>query len=131
MKWLNCLLLLLFSIGCNQHQASFTPAETGLDAGREFMDGCLKGDFMKASYYMLTDQPNEGFLKATEDKYREADKEGRQQLRAASINIKEVIEPTDTTVQIHYSNTMDTTSKWLYIVKKQEGWKVDYKKSFQ
>ncbi|MFX5510133.1 hypothetical protein ABTD49_19800, partial [Acinetobacter baumannii] len=63
--------------------------------------------------------------------YRKADKEGRQELRAASINIKELKELNDSTVQLHYSNTVDTTGKWLYIIKQQDGWKVDYKKSFQ
>ncbi|MGL1493931.1 hypothetical protein ACSTIK_00460, partial [Vibrio parahaemolyticus] len=90
----------------NQHKAGFLPAETGLDAGREFIDGCLKGDFIKARYYMLANNTNEGLLNDTEATYRKADKEGRQELRAASINIKELKELNDSTVQLHYSNTV-------------------------
>ncbi|MBX9734014.1 MAG: hypothetical protein K2X37_08110 [Chitinophagaceae bacterium] len=130
MKW----VLYIFLIGicsCKQHKADFLPAETGLDAGREFIDGCLKGDFIKARYYMVTNDINEALLNSTEASYREADKEGRQQLRTASINIKELKEVNDSTVALHYSNTLDTTSKWLYIIKQENIWKVDYKKSFQ
>lgn len=130
MKWVLYIFLIVFC-SCSRHKVGFLPAETGLDAGREFIDGCLKGDFMKARYYMLADNANEGFLSATEASYREADKEGRQQLRTASINIKELNELNDSTVQLHYSNTVDTTGKWLYIIRQEDGWKVDYKKSFQ
>ncbi|MEN9599112.1 MAG: hypothetical protein RL596_1423 [Bacteroidota bacterium] len=131
MKCLSFIFLVFgLTVSCNQHKASFMPAETGLDAGREFIDGCLKGDFIKAHYYMIDDITNNGFLNDAESTYRKADKEGRQQMRGASINIKELKEVNDSVVHLHYSHTMDTTGKWLTIKKTQDGWQVDYKKSF-
>ncbi len=107
------------------------PAESGLDAGREFIDGYLKGDFVKANFYMFQDDLNSQFLKSTETTFREKDKEGRQQLRFASINIKSVKEPTDTTVELFYSNSYDTAQQMLIIIRRDKKWLVDYKKSFK
>lgn len=107
------------------------PAENGLDAGREFIDGCLKGDFTKANFYMLQDEVNTQFLKSTEAAFRERDKEGRQELRLASINIKNVTEPNYTTVELLYSNSYDTSQQKLIIIQQNKKWFVDYKKSFK
>ncbi|MEI6265496.1 MAG: hypothetical protein WCP74_10330 [Sphingobacteriia bacterium] len=129
----HCILLglIVFLFSCSSKQQSFMPAENGLDAGREFIDGCLKGDFIKAHFYLLPDESNEQLLKTTEASYREKDKEGRQELRTSSINIQSVQEPNDSTVTLHYSLSSDTTSKALYIIKREANWLVDYKKSFK
>ncbi len=116
---------------CNSSNNEMLLAENGLDAGREFIDGCLKGDFIKANFYMLQDEVNVQFLKTTEASFRERDKEGRQQLRLASINIKSVIEPTDSTVELSHSNSYDTSQQKLLIIHRNNKWLVDYKKSFK
>jgi hypothetical protein len=115
---------------CNSKENSLLPAENGLDAGREFIDGCLKGDFIKANFYLLKDQSNLQLLKTTEAAYREKDKEGRQVLRTASINIQSVQEPNDSTVELRYSTSADTAKKAVYIIKRNAVWQVDYKKTF-
>ncbi len=122
--------LIVFLFACNNKEQSLLPAENGLDAGREFIDGCLKGDFIKAHFYLMPDATNEQLLKTTEASYREKDKEGRQQLRTASINIQSVQEPNDTLVTLNYSLSSDTASKKLYIIKSESKWLVDYKKTF-
>ncbi len=122
--------LIVFLFACNSKQQSLLPAENGLDAGREFIDGCLKGDFIKAHFYLLADATNEQLLKTTEASYREKDKEGRQELRSSSINIRSVQEPNDSTVTLNYSLSSDTASKQLYIIKREANWLVDYKKTF-
>ncbi len=124
------VLLGIIIVACNSKQQSLLPAENGLDAGREFIDGCLKGDFIKANFYLLPNATNEQLLKTTEASYREKDKEGRQELRTSSINILSVQEPTDSTVSLNYSLSSDTASKYLYIVKRDSKWQVDYKKTF-
>ncbi len=121
---------IVFLFACNSKEQSLLPAENGLDAGREFIDGCLKGDFIKAHFYLMPDATNEQLLKTTEASYREKDKEGRQELRSSSINIKSVQEPNDSTVTLYYSLSSDTTSKQLYIIKREANWLVDYKKTF-
>jgi hypothetical protein len=124
------VLLGLMFVACNSKQQSLLPAENGLDAGREFIDGCLKGDFIKAHFYVLPDTTNEQLLKTTEASYREKDKEGRQALRSSSINILAVQEPNDSTVIVNYSLSSDTASKYLHIIKRDAKWQVDYKKTF-
>jgi hypothetical protein len=131
-RWKIVLSVSLFIFAsCKSTKNEMLPAENGLDAGREFIDGCLKGDFTKANFYMLQDEVNTQFLKSTEAAFRERDKEGRQELRLASINIKNVTEPNYTTVELLYSNSYDTSQQKLIIIQQNKKWFVDYKKSFK
>ncbi|MDP3394058.1 hypothetical protein [Sediminibacterium sp.] len=120
-------LMFLLIAACSSPTKNFTPAENGLDAGREFIDACLKGDFSRAAFYMVDDEKNKQLLLTKESAYRERDKEGRQELRLASINIKEVSEPNDSTVILYHSNSLDTSSKQTIIVKRNNIWLVDFK----
>jgi len=122
-------LMLLLIISCSSPKKKFIPAENGLDAGREFIDACLKGDFSKAAFYMIGDEKNKQLLSTVEAAYREKDKEGRQELRLASINIKEVAETNDSTVILYHSNSFDTSAKQTIIVKSKGIWQVDLKQS--
>ncbi len=124
-------LLVLGFYSCSSPAKDYIPAENGLDAGREFIDACLKGDFAKASFYMIADENNKTLLLQVEANYREKDKEGRQELRLASINIKEVAEPNDSTVIISHSTSLDTTTQQTFILKKGNLWQVDFKQTNQ
>jgi len=121
--WL--LLILLVAGACGGRQRNYQPAENALDGGREFIDACMKGDFSRAAFFMLPGAANEERLKEMERAYREKDKEGRQQYRTASINIKEVTELNADTTLIRYSNTVDLNTKTLKVVHKEQGWLVD------
>ncbi len=112
-------------VSCSTASAPLDPAENGLDAGREFIDACLKGDFERASFYMLDTKENKAILDNIEKEYREKDKEGRQELRTASINIKEVSEPNDSTVLMYHSTSLDTTGKKTIIIKQNNRWLVN------
>ena len=110
---------------CSTASAPLVPAENGLDAGREFIDACLKGDFERAAFYMVESNENKALLNQIETIYREKDKEGRQELRTASINIREVSEPNDSTVILFHSNSLDTTGKKTIIIKQNNRWLVN------
>ncbi|WP_026763776.1 DUF4878 domain-containing protein [Sediminibacterium salmoneum] len=110
---------------CSTASAPLVPAENGLDAGREFIDACLKGDFERAAFYMVESNENKALLNQIETTYREKDKEGRQELRTASINIREVSEPNDSTVILFHSNSLDTTGKKTIIIKQDNRWLVN------
>ncbi len=131
MKWLNGMMGLstCFILACSSPKKDYLPAENGLDAGREYIDACLKGDFSKAAFYMIQDESNKTILASIESAYREKDKEGRQELRLASINIKEVVEPNDSTVVLIHSNSLDTVSVKTIIIKRNNNWQVDVKQS--
>lgn len=123
-----CLSIFLYA--CQSTTTSFPPAENALDAGREFIDACLKGDFSKAAAYMLDDSTNRGHLQRAETKFREYDKEGRQQLRAASINISEVSDVDTATSIIYYSNSFDQQPLKVKVIRENKKWLVDFKYTF-
>lgn len=125
------LLIAVIWLGaCSNPEASYMPAENALDAGREFIDACLKGDFTKARFYMLDDSTNQGHLNRAETKFRGYDKEGRQQLRTASINISEVSDVDTNTTIIYYSNSFDQQPLKIKVVKQKEQWLVDFKYTY-
>lgn len=124
------LFLLVFMVISCQTNQGYTPAENALDAGREFIDAGLKGDFGKAFFYLLADTTNTRMLKETEAGYRTQDKEGRQQLRQASITIQEIIEQNDSITLINYQNSFDTIPLQLKVIRRQQRWMVDMKHSY-
>ena len=122
--WITAILL----IACNGKEQNYRKAEDALDAGREYINACLQGDFSKAAFYTLSNNKNKAILKDLEKIYREKDKEGRQQFRTASININEVKELTDSSTQIIYSNSFDKQPHTLYVLKQKNTWLVDVSK---
>ncbi len=125
------LFLFLFCIACSSSQNKYIKAENAFDAGREFIDGTLRGDFKKSAFYMLSDSANQQLLIVQEKEFRLKDKEGRQQLRTASINIQQVEETDSITSIIHYNNSYDKIEQKLKVVKQNNNWSVDFKYSFQ
>lgn len=124
MKSFSWIILILFA-SCTGKQPEYRKAEDALDAGREYINATLQGDFSRAAFYTVTDEKNKQLLLLTEKTYREKDKEGRQQFRTASINIAEVKELTDSTTAIHYSNSFDKEAHILQVVKRNQTWLVD------
>lgn len=118
-------IILILLVACTAKQAEYRKAEDALDAGREYINATLQGDFSRAAFYTVADEKNKQLLLLTEKIYREKDKEGRQQFRTASINIAEVKELTDSTTAIHYSNSFDKEAHILQVVKRNQTWLVD------
>lgn len=124
------LIAVMWLSACSTKEQTYIPAENALDAGREFIDACLKGDFSKAKFYMLDDSTNIQHLNKTETKFRGLDKEGRQQLRTASINISEVSDIDTMQTIIYYSNSFDQQPLKIKVIKQKEEWLVDFKYTF-
>ncbi len=127
--------ILLFSfllvVSCKSKEVTYVGAENAFDAGREFIDGGLKGDFKKASFYMLADSTNLQYLNLLEKDFRLKDKESRQQFRTASINIQQVEDLDSITSIIHYNNSSDKIKHTIKVIKQKNEWLVDYKYSYQ
>lgn len=121
------ILLFAFILltACGGRQQDYLKAENGLDAGREFIGACLQGDFRKAGFFMLPGEKNTRKLKEIENAYRKKDKEGRQNLRTASINISEVSDIDSATTLISYSNSFDKFPQTIRVVKQNDSWLVD------
>ena len=124
MKALLLLSCMLFC-SCANRQQDYRKAEDALDAGREYLQSCLQGDFSKAAFYLYPDEKNKQLLHELEKSYREKDNEGRQQLRLASLNINELKEIDQTHVLIHYSNSFDKLPHTLWVILQNNNWLVD------
>ena len=129
MRYLFILVSILL-MSCNNMNQEYKNADNALDAGREFIDACLKGDFVKASFYMIPDETNAEDLKKIEHQYREKDRDGRRQYREASINIAEVANPTESITIINYSNSYDKVAHKIKVIQKDNKWLVDFKYTF-
>ena len=123
------LIVMVLLSACNGKQQDYRKAEDALDAGREYINACLLGDFLKASFYCVVNDKNTELLKELEKSYRLKDKEGRQQFRTASINISEVKDLNDSITEIHYSNSFDKQPHTLQVLKQNNNWLVDLSKN--
>ena len=129
MKYLFICLPFLF-LSCNNFHSDYKNADNALDAGREFIDACLKGDFTKAAFYMIPDDTNKKFLDGLEKQYRKKGREGRQQYREASIVISGIDNPTENTTIINYSNSYDQVGHKIKVTQQDNKWLVDLKYTF-
>jgi hypothetical protein len=118
-------LVVLFS--CNQ---KYSKAENALDAGREFIDGCFKGDFDKAAYYMLDDTQNKKLLLEQKRNYEGKSKDERQEYSQASIIINEDATLNDSTHIINYQNSYDKIGRKVKVILYNNKWMVDFKYTF-
>ncbi|MDB5211875.1 MAG: hypothetical protein JWQ30_2702, partial [Sediminibacterium sp.] len=63
--------VLLFA--CGGKQQDYRKAEDALDAGREYINACMQGDFSRAAYYTLPGEKSRQVLERIEKAYRETD----------------------------------------------------------
>jgi hypothetical protein len=121
--------LLAVMISCSDN-ASKNLADNALDGGRYFLENCNQGDFKKANLYLLDNPENQSYFKGISLKYFDLDKEGRQQLRQASIQINEVRAIDSNQSIISYQSSMDKIPRQLKVVNSKNGWKVDLKYTY-
>jgi hypothetical protein len=132
MKLLKYLFILLsFTLlSCGQNKNDQPKAENALDAGREFIDACLKGDFKKAQAYMLDDDTNLKLLDKLQLDWKAKSLEEKTKYKTASINIAGVEELNDSTTLINYSNSYDNIARKVKVLNRDKDWWVDFKYTF-
>lgn len=108
----------------------YTKAENPLDAGREFIDACLKGDFDKASYYMLQDDQNKSLLLQQKRNYDAKSEKEKDEYNNASIIIFEDATVNDSTHIINYQNSYDKVGRKVKVTEHNNTWVVDFKYTF-
>lgn len=124
------LLMVVCCLSCSSPK-SYIKAENALDAGREFLDGCLKGEFNKANFYMLQDASNITYLEEAKKKYYQTPEHDRIQYQQASITIQEITELTENITIINYQNSYDKIGRKIKVVKADnDAWLVDFKYTF-
>lgn len=121
------VIMTVFACGGSKYE----PASNALDAGREFIDGCLKGNFSKASFYMLPDATNQQQLAKLEQAYKSKGGKDKEQYKQASIMIGDIENLNDSVTIINYKNSYDKIARKLKIVRQpNDGWVVDFKYTF-
>ena len=127
-------LILYYSliIGVSSCQSN-NPAEKAdnpLDGGRYFIENYMQGDMKKAQQYLLVDAKNQAYFDQMTSAYFGLDKEGRMQLRQASIQINEVKTIDKQSSAILYQYSTDKQERWVKVIFTEAGWKVDLKYSY-
>ena len=129
LKTFGVIGLMTLMISCSD-TGSKELADNALDGGRYFLENCNQGDFQKANIYLLDNPENQRYLKTISNTYFTLDKEGRQQLRQASIQINEVRAIDSSETIISYQSSMDTIPHQLKVISTPNGWKVDLKYTY-
>lgn len=120
------IFLFLVLVSCKQEKLK--PAEDALDAAREFKNACLKGDFDRAKFYLVTNEKNNLGLDDIIKFYKAKDKEQQRELKEASIIIRSNKEISSSNAQIVLSNSFDKALDTLSVVKQNNLWLVDLTK---
>jgi hypothetical protein len=128
MKSISIGLLALF-IGCSAPTKNFPPATTSIEAGRNYLEACLQGDFEKAVAYAATSETMKSQTATTEKNYRNLDKEGRSSFRQASIVILDITDEDSLHTRMNFQYSLDkkprqieiekTNGKWLVVAVKE------------
>ncbi|MDE3237081.1 MAG: hypothetical protein KGO81_14105 [Bacteroidota bacterium] len=116
-------------MACNSEKV-YIKAENALDAGREFIDGCLKGDFNKAGFYLLHTTENTQLLNELKASYANQPGITKEQFKNASINILNIEDVSPAETIIHYQNSFSKRAHSLKVVNKDGSWQVDLKYSY-
>jgi hypothetical protein len=118
----------LLVLSCNN--SNYPKALDPIDGGRGFIENMMQGDVKKAHFYIVSDSVNERYFKEMAAQYFSLDKEGRQQLRTAAIQINEVSAVDSSTTIINYQNSLDQKAHKLKVIQTLDGWKVDLKYTY-
>lgn len=113
----------LLAMGCSG-KGHYPEAQDALDAGRNYLQACLDGDFDKAAFYAKADTAESRNLQDKEKAYRLLDKEGRQQLRTASLIILELKDLGPDKQGIRYSFSYDNKPQYLEVTRTGKLWRV-------
>ena len=125
---LYCILIITVA-SCNSNSTA-EKADNPLDGGRYFIENFMQGEMKKAQQYVFVDPKNQAYFDQMTKEYFSLDKEGRMQLRQASIQINEVKAIDSTQTIINYQSSMDKVPHLLKVISTPNGWKVDLKYTY-
>ena len=123
MKSISIGLLAIF-IGCSAPAKNFPPASSSIDAGRNYLEACLQGDFEKAVAYAASTETMKSHTANTEKNYRNLDKEGRSNFRQASIIILGITDDDSLHTRMDFQYSLDKKPRQIEIEKRDGKWLV-------
>jgi hypothetical protein len=101
-----------------------------LISGRGFIEASLKGDYLKASNYLLKDSTNLEYFEGLKNFNIKMSREDRRGYSEANIIIDSSISKSDSVDIIYYTNTYKNKPTKLKMVKHNNDWLVDFKYTF-
>lgn len=129
-KIISIACITLSITACNQATKKINNANP-LESGREFINASLTGDYDYAKKYLLADSTNLMYF----DRFVEFDKKkpaaDKDGFKNANIIINSTENISDSVSIINYSNTYKKEPAKLKLLKKNKGWLVDFKYTFQ
>ncbi len=123
------LVPLFLTSACNQQAKTVKNADP-LEAGREFINASLTGEYDYAKKYLLADSTNVMYFDRFvefDQKKPSTDKEG---YKNANIIINSTENISDSLTIINYSNTYKKEPAKIKLIKKNNKWLVDFKYTF-
>jgi hypothetical protein len=119
------IILISFFISCSS-KPHFEAAKNGIDASREFIDACLKGDYEKANFYLLATDSNKILLDKIKNAYQLNTKSKKAQFADASIIVLDINYVDEKTMIFNYKNSLDLFARKLKAVMQPNGnWLID------
>ena len=121
------LVVLLFFESCNPGTINRTDP---VEAGREFIDASLKGNYDVAKKYVLADSTNMEYFNGLESFNKKLDPQQKDGYKNANILIDSIQNISDSVTIINYSNTFKKSPTKIKLVKINNEWLVDFKFTF-
>lgn len=125
--WLGALLI--FSEACNPGGNTIHLTDP-VEAGREFIDASLKGNYDVARKYLLSDSVNTEYFNGMENFNKKLSPQQKDGYKNANIIIDSIQTLSDSVTIINYSNTFKKSPAKIKLVKINNEWRVDFKFTF-
>jgi type IV secretory pathway component VirB8 len=124
-----CFLIQLLFISCTQSENAIK-REDPIEAGREFIDASLKGNYEYAKKYLLADSINMEYFNELVNFNNKLSKHDKDGYKSSNIIIDSIQNISDTIAIINYSNTFKNTPDKIKLVRVNKEWLVDFKYTF-
>lgn len=126
--FLICFMILLFYASCSD--GNTINRSDAVEAGREFIDASLKGNYDVAKKYILTDSVNMEYFTGLENFNRKLSPQEKDGYKNANIIIDSIQNISDSVTVINYSNTFKKSPSKIKLIKINKEWFVDFKFTF-
>ena len=119
------ICFLLFLLSCSQQKVK--PAETPLDAAREYKTACLNGEFDKANFYLTNNSKQSFYFQKLQDDYNKLLSNQKKEIRESSLIIYSVKEKFNNTTQIILADSYTKIKDTIDVVKQNKMWLIQLK----